>query len=175
MPDRVLVFEMGRGPDEEGLAVSLPASWAAPHERVEVMFRKTERFGWKATVVSASGERILGFPWADDADRMLRGEIPSELPDAALEEDWDDLDQGWWAVIRVLGDDLLIAETDLDSLIAVTGSPVPRSVRSGIVDVGGVDVAWNRVPRAAWERAWAAARTSCERGEPRPVAPSHEE
>jgi hypothetical protein len=85
---------------------------------------------------------------------------------------WDDFEQGWWASVRAVGDEVFMAETDLGRLCDVKGEPVPVLRRPGCVELSGAEVTWSRVPRAAWIDAWEAARTSCLRGEPAPRAPS---
>jgi hypothetical protein len=167
----VRALKMSRG-DDVDLTVELPAEWAREHQAVQVRFRNTNsrELGWHAWLESAAGDPLLTFPWHDHVDRMLRGEVPSQLPDPALPRGaWDDLEEGWWASVRRVGDAVLIAETDI-GLTGVRGIPEPRLIRPGLIDVGGVELRWSRVPRTAWEAAWAAARESCLRGSLSPVA-----
>ncbi|MDQ3933799.1 MAG: hypothetical protein M3340_04120 [Actinomycetota bacterium] len=159
--ESVRVFEIARG-DDVDLSVDLPTAWALEHERVHVVFEDCGSLGWHAALESADGARVLTFPWYDHADKMLRGETPSELPDPALPEGaWDDLEQGWWAAVRVVGDAVFVAETDLDRLLGVRGTPVARLSSPGHVELSGIEVAWSRVRRAAWDEAWDAARARC--------------
>jgi hypothetical protein len=73
-----------------------------------------------------------GLSWYDHVDKMLRGEVPSELSNAALPSGaWDDLEQGWWASARLVGDAVFIAETNLDRLLDVRGTPDARLSRQG--------------------------------------------
>ena len=168
MTDAVPVFEIARG-DDVDLAVALPATWAAERSRVHVVFEDWDVCGWHAMLESGDGDRVLSFPWYDHADRMLVREVPSELPDPALPGGgWDDLEQGWWASVRAVGDAVFIAETDLDRLLDVPGTPVASAGAPGRVELSGVPVVWSRVPRSAWDEAWAAARASCAGGTPAP-------
>ena len=160
---------MARG-DDVDLWVALPRAWALSYERVQVVFHASDVLGWRATLESVDGDPVLTFPWYDHVDKMFRGEVPSELPDPALPEgEWDDLEQGWWAAVRVVDDIVFIAETDLDSLLDVEGTPIARSIQPGRVDLSGTEVIWSCVPRAAWDEAWRAARASCVRKSPAPT------
>jgi hypothetical protein len=168
VPDAIPVFDMARG-DDVDLAVALPPAWAAERPRVQVIFEDWDVCGWHAVLESPDGEAVLSFPWQDHVDKMLRGEVPSELPDPALPTGaWDDLDQGWWASVRAVGDAVFIAETDLDRLLDVRGTPVASLSDLGHVELSGVPVLWSRVPRSAWEEAWNVARASCAGGAPAP-------
>ena len=156
--DRIPVFEIHR-PGDADVAVALPASWASQHERVDVRLEDAGSLGWQACLESAQGEALLSFPWYDHVDAMLRGEVPSQLPDlAAAGGAWDDMEQGWWAAVRVVGDVVFVAQTDFDALLDVAGAHEPRLIRPGHVDVSGVEVTWSCVVRAAWDQAWDAAR-----------------
>jgi hypothetical protein len=162
------VFAIARG-DDVDLAVALPAAWAVEHTQVQVVFEHWDVSGWHAMVESPDGDRVLSFPWSRHADKMLRGEVTSELPGPALPGGgWDDLEQGWWASVRAAGDAVFIAETDFDRLLDVAGAPVASLSRPGRVELSGVPVLWSRVPRAAWDEAWSIARASCARGAPAP-------
>jgi hypothetical protein len=164
------VFEVTRS-DDVDLTVALSPSWAVEHERVEVVFRHADMFGWHATLESPAGDHVLSFPWSDHVDEMLRGEAPSELPDPALPDGrWYDLEQGWWAAVLVVGDAVFIAETDT-ALMDVPGAPAARLIRPGEVELAGVQIVWSQVPRAAWDEAWSAACASCARGAPAPSRP----
>src|SRR5207247_7703336 len=105
--DVIPVFEIARG--DVDLAVALPPSWAVEPHRVDVIFEDWDVCGWHAMLESPDGDRVLSFPWYDHVDKMLRGEVPSELPDPALPGGgWDDLEQGWWASVRAVGDAVFI-------------------------------------------------------------------
>jgi len=164
------IVVLARVPSRRGDRVHPSPAWALEHERVQVVFEDWDLCGWHAMLQSRDGDRVLSFPWYDDADKMFRGEIPSELPDPALPEGaWDDLEQGWWAAVRVSGGAVFIAETDFDRLVDVEGTPAPSLSRPGCVELSGVEVTWSRVPRAAWDEAWETARASCRRGAPAPA------
>jgi hypothetical protein len=168
MSDVIPVFEIGRA-DDVDLAVALPPSWAVQRDHVSVVFEDWDVCGWHAMLKSPEGDRVLSFPWYDHVDKMLRGELPSELPDPSLPGGgWDDLEQGWWASVRAVGDAVFIAETNFDGLLDVRGTPVASLRQQGEVELSGVPVIWSRVPRLAWDEAWSAARASCATGTPAP-------
>jgi hypothetical protein len=151
------VFEIARASDTDSrisfFKLDLPATWARSHEHAEVALREDESFGWGATLVGDGDQRVLGFPWYDHVDQMLvdpAGELPPDLASGS----WDDMEQGWWGSIVVDGDDVYVAEADFDALCDVADAADVVLVEPGLVAVGGVEVLWNRVPRAAYEAAW---------------------
>jgi hypothetical protein len=162
---RVFEIVRGRGGDE-GITffeVDLPVAWARSHSRVEVSLSRSEYFGWGAKLVGDADDHLIGFPWYDHVDQMLLDPDGGELPPDLSSGEWDDLEQGWWASIRLEGAAVYLAEADFDALLGVE-DPADRSlVRRGVVSVGGVEVLWNRVPRVAYERAWVRA---CDRFQP---------
>jgi hypothetical protein len=157
----VRVFELVRASEgDEGITffeVDLPVAWARSHSRAEVSLSRSEDFGWGAKLLGDGEDHLIDFPWYDHVDQMLLNPDGGELPPDLSSGEWDDLEQGWWASIRVEGADVFMAEADFDALLGVE-NPADRSlVRPGVVSVGGVEVLWNRVPRVVYEHAWARA------------------
>jgi hypothetical protein len=96
----------------------------------------------------------MGFAYYDHVDQMLLDPDDQSLPPDLSSGAWDDLEQCWWASIRVEGSGVYIAETDFDALLDVRNPGDVVSVRPGVVSVGGVEVLWNRVSKAAYDAAW---------------------
>lgn len=150
------VFEADRAP-RGALEVDLPIAWARPHSRVAVELRHTGRdMGWHAQILGDDNEYLLGFPWHDNIDETLRAD-PSSLPINLEDERWDDLEQGWWAVVIPVESWVYLAETDLDALVKVEDAPKIVCHTPGIVHVDGVEVRWARAARHSYEAAWSAA------------------
>jgi hypothetical protein len=158
------VFEMSNSPE-----IKLPGKLARRHDDVRVVFRHSWVFGWHAHVTSADGTVLLSFPWTDDVDELLRAEHPLELPAVVTEEGWDDLDQGWWGQVVVVGDDVYVAETDFDAILDARPPLLLRGAAPGVVHVNDVEVRWNVVNRRAWDAAWDRARRACLQGQPAPI------
>jgi hypothetical protein len=151
------VFEIVRASEsDKGIGffeVDLPTRWARSHEHAEVALSEDERFGWRATLVGDGNQYLIGFPWYDHVDQMLvdsEGELPPDIASGS----WSDIEQGWWGSILVDGGDVYLAEADFGALFDVTDPADRVLVRPGVVAVGGVEVLWNRVPRAVYEAAW---------------------
>lgn len=151
--------------------VELPAVWARPHQTVVVGFNQWgEGMGWHTYLVGEEDEILLSFPWHDHADRTLAGEEAEEFPITAAEEEWEDVEQEWFAWVMADGDDVYTAEGSSDDMSFRVGhAPKPVLVRPGVVSVDGCEVTWNRTSRVAYDRAWANAVASCREGRPAPV------
>jgi hypothetical protein len=93
----------------------------------------------------------------------------SDLPTTATEDPWDDVEQGWWGWVKAEGDDVFIAQTDLDALAGIAATPALELVERGSVLVDGVAVTWSRVERSGYDEAWRKAIDACRRGTPRPI------
>ena len=63
------------------------------------------------------------------------GELPPDLESGA----WDDIEQGWWASIRVAGGDVYIAEA-FDDISRVDHSEQVVRGRPGVVIVATVEI-----------------------------------
>ena len=166
------VFGISRGFTRRSeLRVELPAAWAREHADVVVALGDAGgELGWHACVAGDEGAILLTFPWYDHADRILRGERPAEqFPTTAPDEEWSDLEQGWFGWASGDGGFVYLAEGDFDQILAVRNARTLERIRPGVVAVEGVEVSWNRVPREAYERAWADAIASCRAGAPFPV------
>jgi hypothetical protein len=167
------VFEIARadsGVDLGTLVVDLPVAWARRHRSVEVVFMNgSSPLGWHAHVTDPDGDVLLSFPWTDHVDRILAKADPVELPVSVSEEGWDDLDQGWWGRVLLVGNDVYVAETDLDALLDVASPNRLDNPAPGVVLVDGVEVRWNVVGRQSWDEAWKQAVEACRRGGPTPV------
>jgi hypothetical protein len=174
LPDDFLrVFEIARSEVvPELLEVDLPASWARPHDRVAVAFRDCGgKMGWHASLVAPAAEALLTFPWHDHADVMLREDPAPQLPIDLTSGSWSDLEEGWWASVLAVGDDVYVAESDFGALCAVAGRPDCQLIAAGDVSVSGVSVSWNRVPRTSYDDAWNSARIACLNRTPAPRLP----
>ncbi len=151
-------------------SVQLPASWAQRHVSVVVAFMAFSRRDWHVLLVGDDGDVLLAFPRTDHADRILLGEGDSaELPIVAPDEEWVDVEQGWWAWLKADGDDVFIAETDPDALVFASLAPKIQLVGPGHATADGVDFRWSCVDRSAYDRAWQDAIASCRRGKPSPI------
>jgi hypothetical protein len=154
--ERMRVFEVSvsRGDAIDAVVVDLPTAWARTHARVEVSLSKDE-LGWYARLVGDDDEHLLGFPWHDDVDKMLLAQDARSLPIDLAAGAWDDVEQGWWATVIAAGSRVYLAEANFDELVDDVADPrnVARK-RPGVVTVDGVEVRWNRVPRAGYDDAW---------------------
>lgn len=157
------VFEMFEHPE-----IKLPGTLARRHDDVLVVFMHSWVFGWHAHVTSPDGTVLLSFPWTDDVDELLRAEHPPELPADLTEGGWDDLEQGWWGQVVVVGEDVYVAETDFDAILEARPPLLVRAAADGVVLVNDVEVQWNVVARRAWAAAWDRARRACVDGQPAP-------
>jgi hypothetical protein len=164
------VFEIARSGEGDAelsvLAIDLPTAWAESHEHAEVSLSHNEHLGWGAKLVGGRNEHLVGFAYYDHVDQMFLDPEDPRLPPDVSSGAWDDLEQCWWASIRIEGADVYIAETDLDALLDVSNPGDIVLLRPGVVSVGGVEVLWNRVPQAAYDAAWqrAVARFMAARG-----------
>ena len=52
------------------------------------------------------------------------------------------------------GAEVYKAEADFDDLVNLAHAPTIAPQGPGVVAVDGVDVIWNRVPKAVYDRAW---------------------
>jgi hypothetical protein len=159
----VRVFEIVRASESDAgdgldfFEVDLPTAWARVHRLVDVSLTQSEDFGWGAELLGDGGDHLIGFPWYDHVEQMLLDPEGGELPPDLSTGRWDDLEQGWWASMLVEEADVYIAEADLGALLDVKNPADLALVRPGVVSVAGVAVLWNRVPRDAYEHAWARA------------------
>jgi hypothetical protein len=148
------------------LEMELPIALARRHRRAFVGFDFTgDLLGWHARLVGDDGDVILNFPWYDHADRSLVEAFPTAL----TEEGWDDLDQGWWGQVIPFGEDVFIAEADLDELLSGSHETTIVVARPGCLFARGVLVTWNCVSREHYDAAWKSAIDACRRGIPSPV------
>lgn len=119
-PESLRVFVIGRAGSSADLGiliVDLPIALARRCPSLEVVFMHGgPDLGWHAHVADPHGEVLLSFPWTDHVDRILKTENSTELPLKATAEGWDDLDQGWWGRVVLVGGDVYVAETELDAL-----------------------------------------------------------
>jgi hypothetical protein len=150
--------------DIRHIAIDLPRAWARPHASATVSFRHSGELGWGAELVGDDGQHLLGFPWYDHVDEMLLAP-GSELPPDIESEAWDDIEQGWWASIRVAGGHVYIAET-FDDILAVDDPDKVVRGRAGVV-VGAVEIFWNRLSKPSYDTAWRQAIERVRRGLPR--------
>jgi hypothetical protein len=155
-PPSLRMFDLWSSGDVDSdirhIAIDLPLAWARPHACAAVSFRHFEELGWGAELVGERGHHLLGFPWYDHVDEMLLAP-DSELPPDIESGAWDDIEQSWWASIRVAGGHVYIAEAFDD----ISGVDDPKQVvrgRAGVVVVGTVEIFWNRVSKPAYDDAW---------------------
>jgi len=157
--------------------------YAAELGSVEVVFQRSDEFGWHAHVHATSGECLLGLPWGDHLDRTL-SQSPEDLPfGVGLDEVWQDEDEGWHAEVAVVGANVYVAESFERPYLLVpseTGTGTignnwdPPSVHpctdptKGRVRINQAEATIYSVPQHEWERAWGQARLSCLAGDPRP-------
>lgn len=159
--------------------------YAEHHESVELLFQKHEvdRFGWHAHVHSSNDSCLLAFPWGDNFDQaLITG--PETLPfGTALEDVWQDEDEGWHAEVALVGSLVFVAESYERPYLLVpnesgtggvgnywdipTVRPVPGTTK-GRVRINDADATIHAVPRQEWDRAWKQAYLSCLDGSPRP-------
>jgi hypothetical protein len=90
----------------------------------------------------------------------------SELPPTIESGAWDDIEQSWWASIRVAGGHVYIAET-FDEIFAVDDREQVVQGRPGVVIVGGVEIFWNRLSKPSYDAAWREAIERLRGGLPR--------
>jgi hypothetical protein len=146
--------------------MELPIALARRHGRAFVGFDFTgDLLGWHARLVGDDGDVILNFPWYDHADRSIVDAFPTVL----TEDGWDDLDQGWWGQVIPHGEDVFIAEADLDELLGGSHETTIVVARPGCLFAGGVLVTWNYVSREQYDAAWKSAIDACRGGMPSPV------
>ena len=150
--------------------VELRASWARRHATVAVAFSAAGgQLGWHACLMGDEGAVLLTFPWYDHADRILRGEsrwesFPTRVPD----EEWSDLEQGWFGWVNADEGFVYLAEGDPAEMLGVRSRKIELA-RPGVVTAEGVEISWNSVPCGDYERAWKDAAASCRAGAPFPV------
>jgi hypothetical protein len=149
--------------------IDLPIAWARPHDDVLVAFERFSATNWQAHLVDIDGEVLLAFPWYDHADRILVGHRMRTFPVHADEEVWDALEEGWWAWVKADGPHVYLAEANADELSRIRRTHKLKQRSPGLVAVDNVDVAWSRVPRVAYDRAWQDAIDTCRAGRPSPV------
>jgi hypothetical protein len=151
---RVFEVSVSRGDALDDVAIDLPTAWARRHRRVEVSLSQDD-LGWHARLLGDDDEHLLGFPWHDDVDKMLRAHDARSLPIDLTAGAWDDLEQGWWATVIAAGSWVYLAEADFDELVGNVADPrnISRK-RPGVVSVDDVDVRWNCVSRAGYDEAW---------------------
>jgi hypothetical protein len=165
--DALRVFDFTS--DLGSVRVDLPVARARRHSDVVVAFMDaSSELGWHAHLVGDDGDVLLSFPWVDHVNEVLAGEA-EELPTVARDDAWDDVEQGWWGWVKAEGDDVFVAETDLDALSRVSPSPTVERSAPGVVIVDEVEVRWNVVDRSRYDRAWRDAIAACRRGRPSPV------
>ena len=149
--------------------IDLPAAWARPHEDVLVAFDRYSPTNWQAHLVSTDGDVLLAFPWHDHADRILLGSGDGEFPINADEEEWEAMEEGWWAWVKAEGAHVYVAECDGDELGLIRHARRLEHLSPGLVAVDNVQFSWNRVPRVPYDRAWEDAIDTCRAGRPSPV------
>lgn len=152
------------------LRVRLPTEWARQCRDLTVDFYETGTNGWHLRLLS-DGEDVMCFPCADNVDQILvHNARPHLLPARCPVEKWSDLDEGWWAVVLRIQDEVYLAQADLDSsLDNVTMVPQLRLVRPGLVQVDGCEVTWHRSSLAMYEAAWAKAVEAAAQLSPDPI------
>lgn len=166
------VFEVTRGFTRRSqLRVELPAAWARDHAGAVVVFLPFGGdLGAHACVIGDEGAVLLTFPWYDHMDRVLLAATDWERPPIeATEEEWEDLEQGWFAWVKADGDRVYIADGDFDEILTVRDARRLERRRPGVVAVDDVEVRWNCVPRVSYDSAWESAIESCRAGRPSPV------
>jgi len=157
--DQARAFSSWPGMDLDDGPLLLPVAWARVVREVQVVFGHSTYRGWTARVCG-DGFVVLDLPWHDDVDLLLDQEGTDRpglrLPTRAPDERWWDTDQCWEATIQLLGDDLLVAETDVTDGHRELG--VPELMEPGRVRVGGAYVSWHRISAEAYDAAWQSAR-----------------
>jgi hypothetical protein len=164
---RMFEFSYSGSPETEirHIAIDLPRAWARPHASAAVSFRHSGELGWGAELVGDGRQHLLGFPWYDHVDKMLLAP-GRELPPAIESGAWDDIEQSWWASIRVAAGDVYIAET-FDDIAAVDDPEKIVQGRPGAVVVGTVEIFWNCLSKPSYDAAWREAIERVRRGLPR--------
>jgi hypothetical protein len=151
--------------DIRRIAIDLPRAWARPHACAAVSFRYSGELGWGAELVGDEGQHLLGFPWHDRVDEMLLAP-DSELPPDIERGAWDDVEQSWWASIRVDAGNVYIAETFDDIARLDDPKQIVRG-RPGVVFVGTAKLFWNRLLKPTYDDVWREAIERVRRGLPR--------
>ena len=162
----LLVFEVWIKTKDGGqgkFEAHLPTSGAARCDQLEVVIDAPAGNLGRHLSLTCGGDPVLDFPWVDHADAVLRDD-PDKLPIRANEE-WNDLEEGWWASVIPHRGRVYLAQCDFDAMrTSATVNPEVEVASPGRVKVNAVDVSWRWADSDAYEAAWTKAIAICQAG-----------